>query len=163
MALWGGARANAANGAATGSVEGDAGSARLGLSGWQLFAFASPAVPLAALALPIGFFLPPFFTGELGMSLTVWSFVLFVGRVFDIVSDPLAGLLCDRFPSRWGRRRHWIVIGTPIMMLSCALLFLPHLFVDTMTVTFAIVALCLYQLGHTIYGLNGNAVGRGAF
>ncbi|HEX7036049.1 MAG TPA: MFS transporter [Pseudomonadales bacterium] len=125
----------------------------------SLFLYALPTIPIAALLFPIGFFLPPFFTGELGLSLNAWALILFIARVWDIGTDPVVGIVCDRLPSRWGRRRHWLVIGTPLLMAGCLLLFIPQLFVERMTLVYALVALCLLQLGQTIYGLNQSAWG----
>jgi glycoside/pentoside/hexuronide:cation symporter, GPH family len=125
----------------------------------QLFLYALPAVPLASLFFPIGFFLAPFFTGELGLSLNAWALIILGARIFDIVSDPIAGVICDRIRSPWGRRRHWLVVGTPLLMAACALLFLPQLFVDQITLLYALAAMCLLQLGQTIYGLNHQAWG----
>jgi glycoside/pentoside/hexuronide:cation symporter, GPH family len=46
-------------------------------------------------------------------------------RVSDVFTDPFFGYIADRFPTPWGRRRFWIVLSTPIMMLSVYQLFLP--------------------------------------
>jgi Na+/melibiose symporter-like transporter len=35
------------------------------------------------------------------------------------------GVLIDRFPSRWGKHRHWIFISAPIFMVATYLIFLP--------------------------------------
>jgi len=129
------------------------------LSRSQLLLYALPAIPLAALVFPVNFFVAPFFTGELGLSMNAWAFVILIARIWDIASDPLAGVICDRLPSRWGRRRHWLVIGAPMLMAACLLLFIPQLFVDRMTVAYALGVMCLLQLGQTVYGLNQQAWG----
>lgn len=126
---------------------------------WRLLIFALPAVPLTFFGLPVAFFLPAYMTGELGLSLTAWAMVVLVSRTFDMIADPVIGILCDRYPSRWGRRRHWLVIAAPIMMLSCVMLFLPQVFVDHMTIAYAMFAMCLMQVGVTIFGLNTQAWG----
>lgn len=125
----------------------------------SLLLYALPMMPIAALMFPIGFFLPAFFTGELGLSLNAWALIVFVARIWDIVTDPIAGIVCDRVRSPWGRRRHWLVIGTPLLLVACLLLFIPQLFVERMTVAYALAAMCLLQLGQTIYGLNQSAWG----
>ncbi|MFP6837601.1 MAG: MFS transporter, partial [Pseudomonadales bacterium] len=43
-----------------------------------------------------------------------------------IVTDPLMGIIGDRFESRWGRRRHWLVIALPFMMLGVFMAFMPQ-------------------------------------
>jgi Na+/melibiose symporter-like transporter len=124
-----------------------------------LLCYALPAIPLAALVFPVNFFMAPFFTGELGLSMNAWALIILAARVWDIVSDPLAGVVCDRVRTRWGRRRHWLVIGTPILMVACVLLFMPRLFIDGMTMAYALLVMCLLQLGQTVYGLNQQAWG----
>ena len=127
------------------------------LSNPRLLLFCLPAIPAVALGFPVAFFLPAFFTGELGLSMTTWAFIVLVARVWDMVSDPIAGVVCDRLPSRWGRRRHWVVLAVPPLMLSCAMLFMPQLFVENMTAGYALAVMCLLQLGQTIFGLNQQA------
>jgi Na+/melibiose symporter-like transporter len=129
------------------------------LSSRELLCYALPAIPLAALVFPVNFFMAPFFTGELGLSMNAWALIILVARIWDIVTDPLAGVVCDRLPSRLGRRRHWLVIGTPLLMTACLLLFMPRLFIDGMPMVYALAVMCLLQLGQTVYGLNQQAWG----
>lgn len=95
------------------------------MSGWRLSAFAGPAVPIAALGLPITVYLPPFYASELGLPLTMVGLAFTLSRIWDTVTDPILGFLSDRFPSRWGRRRHWIALSVPIMLLSIFMIFMP--------------------------------------
>ena len=125
----------------------------------QLVLFSLPAIPATMLLAPIALFLPAYYTTELGLSLSAWAGIILAARIWDIVTDPVAGIVCDRFPSRWGRRRHWIVVGTPLLMFASALLLLPGPFVSSMTITYALVAMCLLQLGQTVFGLNHQAWG----
>jgi Na+/melibiose symporter-like transporter len=48
-----------------------------------------------------------------------------VARFWDIFTDPVMGIVVDRFPSRWGKRKHWIVVGIPILMLASWYVFIP--------------------------------------
>ena len=95
------------------------------LSRWTLFAFAFPAVPISAMGLPLVVHLPPFYAGTLGLGLTVVGTIFMLARFWDVFTDPVLGILSDRFETRWGRRRHWIVISVPIMMLSVVMIFMP--------------------------------------
>ncbi len=78
------------------------------------------------MTLPLAIFLPPFYTKTLGLGLAEVGFVFMLVRVFDIFTDPLMGLIGDRFDSRWGRRRHWLVIALPFMMLGVYMAFMPQ-------------------------------------
>jgi Na+/melibiose symporter-like transporter len=45
--------------------------------------------------------------------------------MFDVVTDPLMGYIGDRTRTRWGRRRVWIAVATPVLMASIYMLFIP--------------------------------------
>ncbi len=91
----------------------------------QIGAFGLPSIPISALGLPIVVYLPPFYGHDMGLSLTVVGTVFMVARFWDVITDPVLGMVSDRFPSRWGRRRHWIVISAPLLILSAYMLFMP--------------------------------------
>ncbi len=129
------------------------------LSLGQLMAYGGPAIPLQMMIMPVALFLAPLFTGELGVSMSTWAAVLGMARIIDIATDPIVGMLCDRFPSRWGRRRHWVVIATPMAMIGCALLFTPHYFVTTPTFAYLLVATLLFNFSTTLQNLNMSAWG----
>jgi GPH family glycoside/pentoside/hexuronide:cation symporter len=93
---------------------------------WRLAAFASIAFPYAGMTLPLGIFLPPFYTKTLGLGLAEVGFIFMLVRAFDIVTDPLMGMIGDRYASRWGRRRHWLVFALPFMMLGVFMAFMPQ-------------------------------------
>ncbi len=50
----------------------------------------------------------------------------FVGLLSAIAIQPLAGALSDRTPTRWGRRRSWMVSGTLASMLILGLMVWAH-------------------------------------
>jgi len=96
------------------------------LSKSTLMAYASPAIPIGALGIPLAIYVPPFFAQELGLGLAVVGMVFMLARVWDVFTDPVLGVLSDRYPSRWGRRRHWLALSVPILMLSTYMLFMPN-------------------------------------
>lgn len=75
-------------------------------------------------------FLHPYYAGELGLGLAAISTVLLVSRLTDFVTDPLMGWLSDRTQTRFGRRRPYIVLGLPVMLLGIYKLFMPETPVD---------------------------------
>ena len=95
------------------------------LSWARLVAFAGPGIPIAAVGLPISVYLPHFYAEEMGLGLAAVGTVFFFARMWDVITDPLMGVLSDRYPSRWGRRRHWLVLSVPLMMLSAYMVFIP--------------------------------------
>jgi Na+/melibiose symporter-like transporter len=96
------------------------------LPGWRLGAFASIAFPSVGMSLPLAIFLPPYYTKTLGLGLAEVGLVFMLVRSFDLITDPLMGMVGDRFQSRWGRRRHWLVLALPFMMLGVYMAFMPR-------------------------------------
>jgi GPH family glycoside/pentoside/hexuronide:cation symporter len=88
-------------------------------------AYAAPAAPISALGLPIAVYLPPFYAGEMGLGLSVVGTVFMLTRLWDVFIDPAVGVISDKFVTRWGRRRHWLVLGTPITMFFAVEVFMP--------------------------------------
>ncbi|MEX1153430.1 MFS transporter [Parvibaculum sp.] len=95
------------------------------LSPLRLAAFSGPAIPIAALGLPIGVYLPQFYAGPMGLGLAAVGTIFMLARLWDVVTDPAMGVLSDRFPSRWGRRRHWIVLSVPLLVVCAYMVFVP--------------------------------------
>ncbi len=92
---------------------------------WRIAMFSLPSIPISALGLPIVVYLPPFYASEMGLSLTLVGTIFLIARLWDMFTDPVLGIVSDRIPSRWGRRRHWIVISAPFLMISAFMLFMP--------------------------------------
>ena len=95
-------------------------------------------------------FIPRFYATDMGVSLAVVGTILFVVRIFDVVTDPLMGYLSDHTSTRFGRRRPWILAATPIMMLSIYMLFMPpegagwiHMLIWSMSLSIAITMMLI--------------------
>lgn len=59
----------------------------------------------------------------LGMDPAVVGYLGALPRLFDALTDPIAGYLSDHTRSRWGRRRPWILVGAISVGLVFALLW----------------------------------------
>ncbi len=116
--------------------------------------FASPALSLAALGLPIAVILPPLYA-ELGLSLTAVGTVFMLARFFDVFTDPLFGILGDRLQTRWGRRKPAIALGAPILLAGVYFLFLPGVQVSESGLLVALLVLysgwTLMTIAHTAW------------
>jgi glycoside/pentoside/hexuronide:cation symporter, GPH family len=89
----------------------------------RLAIFSSPVLLFQALELPWRIFLTPFFSGTLGIDLAVVAALMMWIRLFDMVADPLVGWASDRFPTRYGLRRPWMVASVPLIMLGTSQVF----------------------------------------
>lgn len=94
------------------------------VSNWEVAAFAAPAAPLLALSLPVIIFLPPYFASHLGVPLWAVTAIFLGARLFDIIIDPALGGMQDRTDSNFGRRRLWLALACPPLMLMMWVVFL---------------------------------------
>lgn len=79
----------------------------------------------------INFLYPSFLALTVGLSAYWISIVMLVARIFDAVTDPLMGYLSDKTSSRMGKRRIYILLGAPLVLVSFFLLFYPYSFSST--------------------------------
>ena len=60
----------------------------------------------------VGTFLLLFYVDVAGLSPAAVGTLFLVSRLFDAIGDPLSGYIIDHLPkSKWGRFRHWLLIG----------------------------------------------------
>ena len=90
-----------------------------------IFLHGSLALPLAVYGYPLAIWLPAHYAGHLGISLSVIGIIIMVARFTDVITDPLMGEISDRGRTRFGRRKPYILIGAPLLMLSTWFLFVP--------------------------------------
>lgn len=88
-----------------------------------LAAFSGPCLPLAAFGVALPVTLPEFYATYVGLELGVVAAVFMAVRLIDIVFDPFIGWGMDKTKTRWGRYRPWMVVSTPILMLSALMMF----------------------------------------
>ncbi|MGD8852251.1 MAG: MFS transporter [Gammaproteobacteria bacterium] len=88
-----------------------------------VLAYGLPGLPLALLSLPLVIYLPAYYTEQLGLPLLALAAAVFVSRMFDILSDPLIGLLSDRMRQRGLPRRLFLIAGTPLLAFAIQRLF----------------------------------------
>lgn len=80
-----------------------------------LISYASIAIPLAMLGLPLYIYLPTFYTQDVGLSVTIVGIILFLSRLTDVITDPIIGIYSDRYESKYGKRKPFIVLGSLIL------------------------------------------------
>ena len=94
---------------------------------FQRISYTALNFPTSAAGMPIFIFVLPFYADDLGLGLSLVGIIFFLGRFTDILTDPVMGLLIDKFPSRWGKHKHWIFLSAPIFMLATFIIFLPQI------------------------------------
>ena len=91
----------------------------------SLFFYGLTDLPIAMSLFPVAVFIPRFYASDMGVPLAVIGTILFLVRWTDVVTDPLMGYISDHTNSRFGRRKLWIALATPVMMLAVFQLFMP--------------------------------------
>jgi len=79
------------------------------------------AIGMFGTSIPINMlktFAVAFYVLERGVTTKQWAAVLFIYTFIDALDNPVYGFLSDRTRSRWGRRRPWLAIGTPLLILG---------------------------------------------
>jgi len=107
---------------------------RPSLSNAVLASYAAPALPLALVGLPMAVYLPAVYADSegFGLSLGLVGLMITLARLGDVITDPIIGFVSDRTRTRWGRRKPFVLLGTPIYALGIWLLFVPPFeFYDT--------------------------------
>jgi Na+/melibiose symporter-like transporter len=84
-----------------------------------------PNLTTALAMTPLVTFIPSFYAADFGMPLALVGTILFAARLMDMVSEPLTGILSDATRSRFGRRKPWIAVGVPLLMLGIWMVFAP--------------------------------------
>ncbi len=91
----------------------------------QLAAYAAPALPIAALALPLYLVVPTFYAEALGLPLATIGTVLLIARILDALLDPVTGFVADNWPNK-SRRKFWLIaVSLPLALAAFALFWPP--------------------------------------
>ena len=94
-----------------------------------------------------------YLTGTLGIAPALAGAIIFAAKCYDIVTDPLMGVVSDRTHSPWGRRRPYLLIATIICPLSFYLLFNVPSLDPASTIAFVVGALLAYATGYTVFNI----------
>ena len=89
------------------------------------------AIGMFGTSIPINMlktYAPIYYVGTLGMTTVQLSLLLLIYTFIDAIDNPVYGFLSDRTRSRWGRRRPWLTIGTPLLILCFIVFYSPPAF-----------------------------------
>jgi GPH family glycoside/pentoside/hexuronide:cation symporter len=78
------------------------------------------AVGFFGMSIPINMlktFAFTFYVLNRGVTTTQWGSMMLIYAFIDALDNPVYGFLSDRTRTRWGRRRPWLTIGTPLLIL----------------------------------------------
>jgi glycoside/pentoside/hexuronide:cation symporter, GPH family len=126
------------------------------ISIWQEAAYGSPYLVKALAMTPLLAFIPSFYAKDFGLPLQLVGLILFATRITDVITDPLIGTWSDRTRSRFGRRKPFMLLGMPLLMLSAWMVFAPPV---PVTPWYALIWLSLIYLGFTFMDIPHRAWG----
>jgi len=126
------------------------------LSRTTIYAHGTLGLPLAVIGYPLAIWIPAHYAGGLGISLATVGTILMLARLTDVVTDPLMGALSDRWRTRFGRRRPWLLLGAPVMMCGVYKLFIPE---GEVGIGYFLGYLTLFFVGSTMIALPHRAWG----
>ncbi len=81
---------------------------------------------MSAIYFAVYIFLADLYASNFEITLAEIGIIFLIVRMFDAFSDPFIGVLSDTYKSRLGLRRLWIMLGTPIVIISVISLFFPE-------------------------------------
>ena len=91
----------------------------------RMAAYSAPGITLAALGLPLSMYIPNFYVSNMGVTAVAAGTVFMLLRFWDVITDPMLGFVSDRVHPKMGRRKFWIMLSVPLLMLSVYMVFLP--------------------------------------
>jgi len=112
-----------------------------------LAAYAAPAFSQALIHGPVNTVIQGIYGKHFGLSLASIAAVLVIARIFDAVTDPVIGYLSDRYRTRWGNRKPWLVSGSLLAVVACWFLYVP---MEEVTTAYFLFWFLLAYLGWTI-------------
>lgn len=126
------------------------------LGRFSLVSYSLPSAPTSMVMMMLVVYLAPFYAAEMGLELATVGGIFFFARLWDAVIDPLVGNLSDQTRSRWGRRKPWIALGTPFLMVAVYFFFQPPEGVSTtylvVTAIFFYIAITVVQIPYLSWG-----------
>lgn len=122
----------------------------------HVLAWSAPALPVAALGLPLVVFLPPHYSGTLGLPLATVGFIFAAVRIIDIPLDPMLGALMDIGRSRFGQYRPWLLAGGLMTLVGIWMSFMAA---PGISAGYALSSLLLLYVGMSVIYLAQTAWG----
>ncbi len=131
----------------------DAG-AENGLSLTLKLAYANSAFGVSVLSNSAATLMLFYLSSVVGIAAWKAGLILLVSKLYDVVSDPMAGWLSDRHRSPAGRRRPFLLWGTLVSGVAMALIFTVPFHGDRPVVwLYVLIINLIYTTGYSLYNV----------
>ena len=125
-----------------------------------IWAYCLPMIGMNAIGILASIYLMKYCTDVLLMAPVAIGMILGLGRVWDAVSDPMAGYLSDNSKARRGRRRAWMYASAlPILGATMMLWAPPALLTEATLILWVGFAYILYETASTAFWVPYGALG----
>lgn len=124
---------------------------RTGLSTLTMQGYGVGAFGLALANTSILFFLSKFLVDEVQLEPMMAGAAIFIGKLWDAVSDPVVGRLSDRTRTAYGVRRPWLAIATPVFATFFAAIWFGAPGVGYARFAYVTVLLLVYNTAFTAW------------
>lgn len=107
----------------------------------------------------VGLWLMNYLTDTVGIAAGLAGTIIALGKIWDAVTDPVAGYLSDRTKTRWGRRRPWILFGSIPLFIATIIMFTnPHLESQTALFIWGLLAFMFLNTAYTAVNIPYNSL-----
>ncbi len=94
-----------------------------------------------------------YYVDTLGLDMKQYALIPLIYAFVDAIDNPVYGFLSDNTRTKWGRRRPWLLIGTPLLVLFFILFYNVPSFVQSDKGMLFIYMLLMYILTGTLDSL----------
>ena len=94
-----------------------------------------------------------FYVDTLGLDMERYALIPLIYAFVDAIDNPVYGFLSDNTRTKWGRRRPWLLIGTPLLVLFFILFYNVPGFIQADDRSLFIYMLLMYILTGTLDSL----------
>lgn len=125
-----------------------------------IWIYAAPGIGFRVMGLLFATYLMKFATDVLLIAPAIMGGLIAASRLWDAVSDPLAGYLSDRTRSRFGRRRIWLYCSAVPMGIGLVMMWSPPTLLEGFQlVIWMALALWVYETASTAFFVPYGALG----
>ncbi|MFT7288569.1 MAG: GPH family glycoside/pentoside/hexuronide:cation symporter [Halieaceae bacterium] len=118
------------------------------------FAWGSGALGVAVLMNTVAFFGLYYMVGVLKIEPALAGTLIFVTKLFDVITDPLVGSWSDRLTRVGSRRRPFLLVGAIVSPLAFLMIFTTPMFeAQVFTASYIFVAMLIYTFGYTLFNV----------
>lgn len=117
----------------------------------RLIGFSLPALGLNTLVTAVFVFLPTLYAEHTGIAAAQVGTIFLLAKIIDMIAAPSWGLIMDSYQTRWGRRRPWLALSTPILMLAIFMIYNPP---DAVTGLYLFTWLCFLYVGWSAWTIS---------